>query len=112
MGQLIESGVVPLKNGQVDLDTAYERAIYFSPEVRAKVLAEQQQANNQVQQDAAAAATTAKQVQADKARKASVSLPATAPGNRQPVTTAKKKPGERSSVRDSLKAAIADLRDQ
>src|SRR6202035_2431851 len=38
MAKLIETGVIPLKDGQVDLDTAYERAIYFNPEVRAKVL--------------------------------------------------------------------------
>jgi hypothetical protein len=112
MGRLIETGVVPLKDGQVDLDTAYERAIYFIPEVRAKVLAEQQQANNQVQQDTNAAATTARQAQADKSRKAAVSLPARAPGNGQPIAAARKKPGEKLSVRDSLKASIEQLRDQ
>ena len=111
MAKLIETGVVPLKDGQVDLDTAYERAIYFNPEVRAKVLAEQQQANQQVQQESKAAATTAQQAQVTKARKASVSLPAsTTPGSLNGA--AKTKPGQRMSVRDSLKAAVSSLRDQ
>jgi len=110
MAALLQSGMVPLKNGQVDLDTAYERAIYFNPEVRAKVLAEQQQANQEVQQQTTEAATTARQGQVAKARKAAVSLPVTnAPGN--PVAPSKKPQG-RQSVRESLKQAIADLRDQ
>ena len=113
MARLIETGIVPLKDGQVDLDTAYERAIYLNPEVRAKVLAEQQQANQQVQQTAAAATTAAQQTQVNKARKASVSLPSSSPGNTSIGNGAmKKKPGERTPVRESLKQAIATLRDQ
>jgi len=113
MGKLIETGIVPLKDGQVDLDTAYERAIYLNPTVRAKVLAEQQQANNQVQQQSRDAATTAQQTQVNRARKASVSLPATStPGSGNGAPAVKRKPGEKTSVRDSLKAAVAQLRDQ
>jgi hypothetical protein len=112
MAKLIETGVIPLKDGQVDLDTAYERAIYFNPEVRVKVLAEQQQANQAVQQKSQDAATTAQQTQVTKARKAGVSLPAsTTPGAANGEFT-RKKPGEKLSVRDSLKASIAQLRDQ
>lgn len=114
MAELLQSGIIPLKpDGQVDLDKAYEHAIYFNPEVRAKVIAEQQQANQQVQQETAQAATTAQQVQVDKARKASVSIPSRGPpGTNQPVRVAAKKPGQKLSVRDSLKAAVAELRDQ
>jgi len=111
MAQLLQSGLIPLKDGQVDLDTAYERAIYFNPEVRAKVLAEQQQANTQVQQETAAAATTAQQAQVSRARKASVSLPSSNPPG-TPSAAVKKKPGQKLSVRESLKAAMAELRDQ
>jgi hypothetical protein len=111
MGQLLQTGMVPLKNGQVDLDSAYEHAIYFNPDVRAKVLAKQQQANQQVQQAATAAATTAKQAQVEKARKAAVSLPSgNAPGAEP--GKAPQKPGKKMSVRESLKAAMAELRDQ
>lgn len=112
MAELLQSGIIPLKpDGQVDLDKAYEHAIYFNPEVRAKVIAEQQQANQQVQQEAAAATTTAQQVQVDKARKASVSIPSRGPPGTAPKDV-KKKAGAKLSVRDSLKAAVAELRDQ
>lgn len=113
MAQLIQSGMVPLKNGQVDLDTAYERAIYYNPDIRAKVLAKQQQANQQVQQTADAATTAQKQGQVAKARKAAVSLPASStPGAGNGQIAASRKSGQRLSVKDSLKEAIAQLRDQ
>lgn len=116
MAKLIETGMVPLKaDGQVDLDTAYERAIHFNPTVRAKVLAAQQQANQEVQQKTEQAATTANQSQVNKARKAaggSLSASTTPGASAVPVGTAKKKPGQKMSVRESLKAAVAELRDQ
>jgi hypothetical protein len=112
MARLIETGIVPLKDGQVDLDTAYERAIYFNPEVRAKVLAEQQQANQQVQQANDATATAARQTKVNNARRASVSLPVVgSPGANAGQPTARKKTGP-TSVRESLKQAMAELRDQ
>lgn len=115
MAQLLQSGMIPLlPNGQVDLDTAYERAIYFNPEVRAKVLAEQQQATEKAQQDAEQAATAANQQQVEKARKASVSISSRNPpgaGNAAPGAN-KGKPARGLSVRESLKAAVAELRDQ
>ena len=115
MAKLIETQVVPLKeNGEVDLDTAYERAIYFNPEVRKKVLAEQQQADQVARQQTQDAATTAQQTQVGRARKAAVSLPASSTpgatqGNRAVVT---KKPGQKTPVRESLRQAIQQIRDQ
>lgn len=114
MAELLGKGVIPLKpDGQVDLDKAYETAIYFNPTVRALVLAEQQQANQQVQQESVQAATTANQAQVEKARKASVSIPSRQPpGAANAPAGIKKKPGEKLSVRESLKRSIAELRDQ
>lgn len=114
MAELLGKGVIPLKpDGQVDLDKAYETAIYFNPTVRALVLAEQQQANQQVQQETVQAATTANQAQVEKARKASVSIPSRQPpGAANAGSIVKKKPGEKLSVRESLKRSIAELRDQ
>lgn len=112
MGKLIETGVIPLKDGQVDLDSAYESAIYLNPTVRAKVLAAQQQANQAVQQQARDAATTAQRTQVDRSRRAAVSLPAAStPGSLNGAPAAKKKNGP-TSVRDSLRDAISTLRDQ
>lgn len=112
MAELLQSGVIPLlPNGQVDLDTAYERAIYFNPEVRAKVLAKQQQANQQATQQQQEAATTARQQQVAKARRASASIPASsAPGTG--VTNSGTPRGTGKSVRDSLKEAMRTLREQ
>lgn len=111
MAQLIQTGVVPLRpDGQVDLDKAYENAIYLNPTVRAKVIAEQQQANQQVQSEAQRASTTAQQSQVTKARKAAVSIPAQGPPG-APLAGKQQKP-QKLSVRDSLKAAVAELRDQ
>lgn len=114
MATLIQSGAIPLKaNGEVDLDTAYERAIYFNPEVRAKVLAEQAAANSQVQQQSQEAATTAKTQQVVKARKAAGgSLPASTTPGQANGSAPQRKPGQRLSVRDSLKQAMQQLRDQ
>jgi hypothetical protein len=112
MAKLIETGVIPLKaDGQVDLDTAYERAIYFNPDVRAKVIAEQQQADLAAQQKSKEAATAAQQTNVNRARKAAASLPVTTPGEIK-GNAVKKKPGERMSVRESLNAAMAELKDQ
>lgn len=113
MAAMIQSGMVPpLANGQVDLDTAYERAIHYNPDVRAKVLAKQQQANAEVQQQATNAATTARQQQTQKARRAASSIPTgNAPGQ-APAQSQQRKPGQKTSVRESLRAAIAELRDQ
>lgn len=114
MAALIQSGMIPLKaDGTVDLDTAYERAIYYNPAVRAKVLAKQQQADTTVQEQTTQAATTARQAQVQKARKAAVSLPTTnAPGtNNGGVRTQQRKPGQKRSVRESLLDAIQEARD-
>lgn len=114
MAHLLQSGLVPLKpDGQVDLDTAYERAIYFNPAVRAKVIAEQQQADLKARQESEQAATVAQQVQTEKARKASVSIPArSTPGDGNGAKSQQRKPGQKLSVRESLKAALSELRDQ
>jgi hypothetical protein len=113
MAKMIETGVVPLKDGQVDLDTAYERAIYFNPEVRALVLAEQQQANLEAQQQTEKAATTVAQQQVTRARKAAGgSLPASSTPGAPNGAGKNAKPGQKMSVRDSLRAAIAQVRDQ
>lgn len=114
MAQLLQMGVVGYNDkGQVDLDKAYETAIYMNPTVRAKVLAKQQQADQQVQQQSAAAATTAQAGQVAKAKKAAVSLPVGgAPGAGGTAISKQQAPRKGMSVRESLKASIAELRDQ
>ena len=108
MAQLIASGAVPLKNGQVDLDGAYETAIFAHPEVRAKVLAAQEAAKEADRKAKEEAARKAQQAAADKARKTGVAVTGGAPG--APVAPGSRpgKKGSGASVRESLMNAIAE----
>lgn len=104
MSQLIASGAVPLKDGRVDLDGAYEQAIWANPEVRAEV---QQAAQAEAEKQRKIAAEKEKKAQqdaADKARKADVSLRPSAPGE-APVPKGKKG----RTVRESLREAMEEL---
>lgn len=110
MGQLVASGVVPLKNGQVDLDGAYEKAILLHPEVSAQI---QLEAEEKAKADAKAKADKEAKEKADKlarAKKAGAGLKPAAPS--QPLQSAKlngkNKP---TSVKDSIRAALEDLRE-
>lgn len=105
MSQLIASGAVPLKDGRVDLDGAYDAAIYANPEVRGTMQAEQQKAAQTLQVAAAAKEKAAQQAAADKARKSNVSLAPSAPGTGSPAG----KPKKGRSVRESLKDAMEEL---
>lgn len=104
MSQLIASGAVPLKDGRVDLDGAYEQAIWANPEVRGAVQADVQKAAQAAQVAAAAKEKAAQQAAADKARKSNVSLAPSAPGA-PPVG----KPKKGRSVRESLRDAMEEL---
>lgn len=106
MAQLIQSGAVPLKDGQVDLDGAYEAAIWANPEIRAKVQAELDAVAQAERKKKADAAKKAQEEQASKARKAAVSLTGGPPGD---GTTAPARKGKGKSVRDSILEAREEL---
>lgn len=115
MSQLIQSGVVPLKDGQVDLDGAYEAAIYANPAVRAKLQADDQQkvaaAAEKARAEAAAKVVNeqkAQQAAADRARVAGRGLSPAAPGASSAAAAAGK-PKKGLSVKESLRAAIAEV---
>lgn len=109
MSKLIESGVVPLKDGQVDLDGAYDAAIYASRDVRAKIQADEQAKAAAALKSKADAERAAQQAAADRARGASRSLAPSAPGSAGPASAAsKQKKG--ASVKESIMAAIAESR--
>lgn len=104
MAQLIASQTVPpMSNGMADLDKAYDMALYALPEVRTKVLAEQEQKRITELKAKRETEKKAQQEQADKARKAAAgSLAGGAPGN--PVQPQKGKMKTRS-VRESIMEA-------
>lgn len=108
MAQLIQSGTVPLKNGQVDLDGAYNKAIWMDDDTRAELQAAEVvriAAEQKKQAEAAKAAQAAAVVQARKA--AGGGIFPSAPGNGAAIGGGKQKKG--ISVRDSLKAAIDEV---
>ena len=107
MAQMIQSGAVPLKDGQVDLDGAYEMAIYANPEIRAKVLAEQQAKAEADRKAKAAAEEKKRQEEVQKARKAGVSLGGGAPGETGAGVQGKR--GKGKSVRESIMEAREEL---
>ena len=88
MASGIASGAVPLKNGAVDLDGAYQFASAADPEIREQLYAERSAAERKAQRE-----------QAERARRAGSSLGGAAPGGNNTIGP-KKRTGSRC-VRDS-----------
>lgn len=110
MHSLIASGAVPLKDGKIDLDGAYDAACYAHPEIREHMVDEQ----NKAAQAEVLRQQQQKQQQIDRARNAGSSLKPGAPGARSPNTNSISKvnaKGQPNSVRDSLRQAIAQMRE-
>ncbi len=108
MANLVASNAIPLKDGQVDLDAAYDAAMYAIPDVRGKVLAAQAEERRKAAAAKADAERKAQQEQADKARRAAVSVGGGAPG----VPGAPQAKGSaRKSVRESINEAVTQLRE-
>ncbi len=104
MAQLIASGAVPLKDGRVDLDGAYDAAIWMHPEVRTKLMAKTQAEQEAKLEAQLEKKQRAQQEAANKARRAAVSLAPAAPG-----TAGKPAQPKAKSVRESLKEAIEEV---
>ena len=110
MAQLIQSGAVPLKDGQVDLDGAYNMATRAHDGVFAKLTADQQAAAVKAQKDKAAADVLARKQQVEQARRAGSSLNGGAPGIGNLTTQNQRKPGQKpKSVRESILEAKDQL---
>jgi len=122
MAQLVDNdakmgGVRFLRNGQIDMDAAYEAAVWADPEVRADLLKEQREEHEAAVKTAAEKAKAdadarllAEKAKADaeKARRAAVSLRPSAPisgvNGAAPGTIA-----TRETVRDSIKRALSGM---
>lgn len=104
---LLQSGAIPLKNGQLDLDAAYNKAVRMDDEVWETIQQEKQDAEAEKAKETAAK----KQAEVAKAKKASASIRPSAPtgnlnGSRTPAPrTNGSKP---QSARDSIMAAIRE----
>lgn len=110
MGRLLtpdpQTGIaaVPLKDGQVDLETAYDMAVHAIPSVRARALAEKQAAAAQAQQAKAKAEASAQNRAATDAARKRVTVSSVAPGGE----VNRNAPKKGSSVRESLMAAMQE----
>jgi hypothetical protein len=100
MASLVQSGVIPLKNGAVDLAAAYDASVKLHPDLFEQTVAERIAAEKKRQRD-----------YADRARRAGASLGGAAPGSNNALGGTKKRPGARS-VRDSINAAIDEMSDR
>lgn len=110
MKQLTESGVVPLlQSGHVDLDGAYNAAVKIHPEVAPLLAQEEQDKAAKAASDKAAADEKAKADKIAAAKRAGVSIRAGAP--LAPSSNGALPPaGKSESARDSIKRALAELR--
>lgn len=110
MAHFVQSGLALGANGQVDLDKAYDMAVYALPDTRAKIGAQQEAEKAKAAADKARKEKDAQQAQADKARRAAGGAVRTsAPGE---VVPANQRKGKGKSVSESLREAIAEARDQ
>lgn len=107
MYSLIASGTVPLKDGKIDLDGAYEAACYAHPETR-DYMAEEQNRSSELER---LKQEQTRQQQIERAKNAGSSLRPGAPVTRSPGPAIKtNSKGQPLTVRDSLRAAIAEMR--
>ena len=103
---LIESGAVPLKNGEIDLDEAYTRACRVDPEIYQEML-DAELIKKDEEFAAKEAERKAKQIEnVNRARRANISIRPSAPSS--PIQVDKNSKPKRMSVRESIDAALVE----
>ena len=107
MAQLIASGAVPLKEGRVDLDGAYTKAVRLDDDVFTQMQQAEVAKKDAEMKAAAAAKKKADEDAAKAAKAASASLTPNAPGS---APGAHGKPKKGRSVRETLLDAIGEAR--
>jgi len=103
------NAAIPLRDGRVDLDAAYDAAVHAHPEIRAQVWADQQAKTEAARQAKLVEQQKAQQEKVAKARRAAGSVTSSAPGTE---VGRRQVPSKGLSVRDSLKQSIAELSDR
>lgn len=104
---LLTSGAIPLVNGNLDLDTAYDQACYSNPEIRQELLAQQESEKQAQAAEAAKKKAEEDKAKAAKAAKLNVSLRPTSPTGEIAV----RKPNSKgdNSIRNSIYEAIREV---
>lgn len=109
MGSLLQSGTIPLKNGNLDLDTAYDKAIRLDDEIWKEIQAKE--AKDAEDKRRAEAKKKADAIQ--KAKAASVSIKSGAPsgGNGKSLNGSRSNNGKSQSIRESIMSAVKEVSD-
>lgn len=110
MRSILASGVLPLKNGQLDLDAAYEKAIRLDDELFRQI--EEERIAKEAEQKAKdlAKKELQKQHNLQSKRNAAASLKPGAPSPGTSSSLNGSKPKKKMSVRDSIIAAMSEVR--
>lgn len=108
MRALLESGVIPEKDGWLDLDTAYDRAVKADPELSQLALQEALEKKEAEFADSLAQKEAKRKADLERAKKANVSLKSGAPAANQ--TQGKASDKKKLSVRDSILLARQEVR--
>ena len=110
MFALLQTGVVPLKAGQLDLDEAYNQAVYANPQIREKVVQEESAKATQIAEENRKKMEAARLAKLNKAKAAGSSISPRAPSGN--VSQNNGKTNKSQSVRDTIKAAMQEVSEQ
>lgn len=102
--------VPPREDGNADLDTAYDMACNMLPAVREKITAAKVEAEAKAKADRDAAEKAAQKQKLEAARKASGSLPISAPGLPEDGKRQQQRKGK--TVKDSIMDAVKEVRER
>lgn len=103
---LLNSGLIPMKNGELDLDEAYNQAVYANPTTRELLRQQEQETADQKAVEARTKIEDKRKADLKKAKAAGSSISPRAPTSSN-VNVNKKAPSN-VSVRDSIRNAIRE----
>lgn len=102
--------MIPLKDGKVDLDAAYEAACRMNPEINQQLWDAELKRRDEARKAEELNKLKAQKGAAEKARRASGSLTSSAPGAAAARNQAAASKGKGKSVRESLNEALGEYR--
>jgi hypothetical protein len=114
MGQLITSGIVPLKEtGEVDLDSAYERAIRLNDNVSAQIKQEAEAKAKQEAEEKARSSAAAAADRVARSRRAGAGLKPAAPSINPAQARRLNGTGDnKESARESIMRSLSEISDR
>lgn len=110
MFSLLQNGAVPLKDGALDLDAAYDAAVYANPSTRELVRQEVEQRAVQEAKQKKDKLEAERLIKLKKAKTAGSSLSSRAPTGSSNIS-GNSKDTKPQSIRDSIRAAIQEVRE-